>query len=295
MKVLSELKKIHITYVILSLFAGSAFCEGDAPATAAEPPATAAEPSATVAEPSATAAEPSVAAAEPSVAAAEPSVAAIGDAALAERTKPFGRVYVADEPYLLLAEENKGLKDKLAEAEMQMEDIKGQIEDFKNQLTKKDEEITALKQKATMVAAVDQAPAAGAAAAGGEKKAAAAGDCKTHFVMATATTFEPKVLFINPCDTVTFQNMLTHDAQAFDDLIPEGAKAFWVPINQNGSVTLDVEGVYIYKCNPHYPLGMAGSIIVGNAHNFEQVQAKVTGRAKGIVIKVKRALAKMKG
>ena len=265
MKVLSGLKNIHISYVILSLFAGSAFCEGEAPATEAEP----------------------------SAAVAEPSVTAIDDAALAERTKPFGQVYVADEPYVLLNEENQGLKDKLSEAEMQVEDIKGQVEDLKGQLSKKDEEITALKQKATTVAAVDQAPAAGAAAtAGGETKAAPSGDCKTHFVMSTATTFEPKVLFINPCDTVTFQNMLTHDAQAFDDLIPEGAKAFWVPINQNGSVTLDVEGVYIYKCNPHYPLGMAGAIIVGNATNFDQVQAKVTGRAKGIVIKVKRALAK---
>ncbi len=260
MKVLSELKKIHITYVILSLFAGSAFCEGEAPVTEAEP----------------------------SAAVAEPSVTAIGDAALAERTKPFGRVYVADEPYLLLAEKNKGLKDKLSEAEMQMEDIKGQVEDLKGQLSKKDEEITSLKQKATTVAAVDQAPAAGAAAA-------PSGDCKTHFVMATATTFEPKILFINPCDTVTFQNMITLDAQAFDELVPEGVKPFWVPINQNGSVTLDVEGVYVYKCNPHYPLGMAGAIVVGKAHNFDQIQAKATGRSKGIVIKLKRALAKMKG
>ena len=227
MKVLSELKKIHIAYLILPLFAGSAFCEGEAPATEAEP----------------------------SAAAAEPSITAISDAALAERTKPFGQVYVADEPYVLLTAENQGLKDKLAEAEMQVEDIKGQVEDLKGQLSNKDEEITALKQKATTVAAVDKAPAAGAAAAaaGGGAKAAPSGECKNHKVMATATTFEPKILFVNPCDSVTFVNMITHDAQAFDELVPEGVKPFWVAMNQNGTVTLDVEGVYVYKCNPHYP------------------------------------------
>jgi pseudoazurin len=257
MKVLSELKKIHIAYLILPLFAGSAFCEVEAPATEAEA-----------------------------------STEAIGDPALAERTKPFGQVYVADEPYVQLTAENQELKDKLAEAEMQVEDIKGQVDDLKGQLSKKDEEIASMKKKATTVAAVD--PAA-AAPAGAEKKAAPSGECKNHKVMATATTFEPKVLFINPCDSVTFQNMITHDAEAFDDLIPEGAKKFWVAMNQNGTITLDVEGVYIYKCNPHYPLGMAGAIVVGNATNFEQVSAKATGRSKGIVIKLKRALAAKKG
>ena len=108
--------------------------------------------------------------------------------------------------------------------------------------------------------------------------------------MATATTFEPKVVFINPCDTVYFNNMTTHDAEAFDDLIPEGAEKFWVKMNQNGKVTLTVEGVYIYKCNPHYPLGMAGAIVVGKPVNLEQVEAKATGRSKGVVIKVKKAV-----
>ena len=104
-----------------------------------------------------------------------------------------------------------------------------------------------------------------------------------------------KVLFVNPCDTVYFTNMSTHDAVAFPELIPEGAEAFNVPVNVNGKVTLDVEGIYIYKCNPHYPLGMAGAIIVGEANNFDQIQANATGRAKGVVIKVKRALAAKKG
>jgi len=254
MKVLSKFKKIHISYVVLSLLAVSACGEAEPPAAVSDAPATVSD-----------------------------------EATLAERTAPVGRVYVADEPYMLLLEENKGLKDKLSEAQMQVEDIQGQMADLKSQIAMKDDEITSLKQKATAAAA--PAPAAAAAPAGGDAKPAAAGDCQERTIMATATTFEPKVLFINPCDTVHFVNMSTHDAQAFPEMIPEGAEAFHVPININGKVTLDVEGIYVYKCNPHYPLGMAGAIIVGKASNFDQVQANATGRAKGVVIKVKRALA----
>jgi len=53
---------------------------------------------------------------------------------------------------------------------------------------------------------------------------------------------------------------------------------------------LTEEGVYIYKCNPHYPLGMVAAIIVGKPVNIKQVQANATGRSKGIVIKVVKAL-----
>ncbi len=56
-------------------------------------------------------------------------------------------------------------------------------------------------------------------------------------------------------------------------------------------MTLTEEGVYIYKCNPHYPNGMVAAIIVGKPVNIEQVQTNATGRSKGIVIKVVKALA----
>jgi pseudoazurin len=113
---------------------------------------------------------------------------------------------------------------------------------------------------------------------------------KQHMVLAGATSFTPKVLFTNPGDEICWANMTAHDSQSIEGLIPEGARPWHIALGRNGCVRLTVEGVYIYKCNPHYPLGMAGAIIVGRASNIEQIEANATGRAKGVVIKVKRAL-----
>ncbi len=114
---------------------------------------------------------------------------------------------------------------------------------------------------------------------------------KTHTVFGQATSFNPKILFINPGDTVQWVNMTIHDSVSMQGLIPEGAKPWKFNIGQNGAVTLTEEGVYIYKCIPHYPVGMVAAIIVGNPVNITQVQANATGRSKGIVIKVVKALA----
>ncbi len=113
----------------------------------------------------------------------------------------------------------------------------------------------------------------------------------TYTVMGQATSFSPNILFINPGDTVQWGNMTIHDSVSMEGLIPEGAEPWTFKIGQNGAVTLTEEGVYIYKCNPHYPLGMVAAIIVGKPVNIEQVQTNATGRSKGIVIKVVKALA----
>ena len=114
---------------------------------------------------------------------------------------------------------------------------------------------------------------------------------KTHTVYGRATSFSPNILFINPGDTVQWENMTIHDSVSMEGLIPEGAEPWVFKLGQNGAVTLTEEGVYIYKCNPHYPLGMVAAIIVGKPVNIEQIQANATGRSKGIVIKVVKALA----
>ena len=116
-------------------------------------------------------------------------------------------------------------------------------------------------------------------------------EAKTHTVFGQATSFSPNILFINPGDTVQWTNMTIHDSVSMEGLIPEGAEPWKFKLGQNGAVTLTEEGVYIYKCNPHYPLGMVAAIIVGNPVNIAQVQANATGRSKGIVIKVIKALA----
>lgn len=114
-----------------------------------------------------------------------------------------------------------------------------------------------------------------------------------HVVAAGATNFSPLHLFINPGDTVKWVNMTIHDSESMDGLIPEGAESWKSNIGQEIAVTLDMEGVYIYKCNPHYPNGMVGAIIVGEASNMEQIQANAKGREKGVIFKLKKKLEAM--
>ena len=103
---------------------------------------------------------------------------------------------------------------------------------------------------------------------------------KEHIVYAQATSFDPKVLFINPGDTVKFTNMSPiHDSVSIDGLIPEGAEPWKFAIGVNGSVTLNADGIYIYKCTPHYAVGMVAAVVVGEAVNLEEIKVDATGRA----------------
>jgi len=112
-----------------------------------------------------------------------------------------------------------------------------------------------------------------------------------HVVNAQATKFHPVVVFAKPGDSIVWKNMSGHDAQSMESLIPEGAEHWHVPMGSDGSVVLEVEGVYVYKCTPHFALGMVGGIVVGEPSNMEQVEANAKGMAKRAVIKMKKAIA----
>lgn len=83
--------------------------------------------------------------------------------------------------------------------------------------------------------------------------------------------FEPGFLKVNPGDTVTFvpadpaHNAVSH-------YVPTGAKSWSGAMNEAVTVKLEQEGVYIYKCDPHVPLGMVGVIQVGAAKNLAEAK-----------------------
>ncbi len=86
-----------------------------------------------------------------------------------------------------------------------------------------------------------------------------------HVVKAVITNWEPMVTYAKPGDTVKFIQMTGHDTEAIEGMMPEGAKGWKAKLGQEGfSVTLDKEGAYIYKCNPHITTGMVGAIVVGD-------------------------------
>ncbi len=96
--------------------------------------------------------------------------------------------------------------------------------------------------------------------------------------------FEPAVLKVAVGDTVTFQpSDMGHNSQSIPSMSPAGAKGWTGGINQAVSVTIETEGVYIYKCQPHLALGMIGVVVAGEATNIEAINAKVPAMEKALL------------
>ena len=98
--------------------------------------------------------------------------------------------------------------------------------------------------------------------------------------------FEPAFLAIEPGDTVTFLTTdAGHNAEIIDGMLPDGAEPFAGAMNKEITVTFETEGLYGYKCKPHYGMGMVGLIKVGDeAPNAETAKAaKHPGKAKKVM------------
>lgn len=94
--------------------------------------------------------------------------------------------------------------------------------------------------------------------------------------------FEPAYLEVQPGDTVTFlPTDKSHNAETIKSMLPANAEAFKGKMNKPVTVTFTEEGVYGYKCLPHYGMGMVGVVVVGDADaNLEAARdAKHPGRA----------------
>ena len=85
-------------------------------------------------------------------------------------------------------------------------------------------------------------------------------------VNAEARVFNPAIVYINPGDTVHWNNMTSHNNVTY--VLPEGATG-WGEHGQlpgaSFSVTPDKEGVYGYVCEPHVGFGMVGVVVVGSS------------------------------
>lgn len=109
---------------------------------------------------------------------------------------------------------------------------------------------------------------------------------ETHTVMAQGLKYIPLVITINNGDTVAWRNMPTHNTKSLDGLIPEGAEHWESPINESYERTFTQDGIYVYKCVPHFGAGMGGVVIVGDPVNLEQIKnADAKGAAGRLVRK----------
>ena len=77
--------------------------------------------------------------------------------------------------------------------------------------------------------------------------------------------FEPAVLKIKVGDTVTWKATNPgHNTASINEMTPDQSLAWNGGINEEIKITFSKEGVYGYKCTPHYILGMVGIVAVGD-------------------------------
>ncbi len=78
--------------------------------------------------------------------------------------------------------------------------------------------------------------------------------------------FLPRVVHIQPGDVVKFIPVdFGHNAESIDGLVPEGFAKFKSKLSEPFEQVFEKEGIYAYKCTPHYAMGMVGVIVVGDA------------------------------
>ena len=87
--------------------------------------------------------------------------------------------------------------------------------------------------------------------------------------------FEPGFLKVQPGDSITF-HPTNKGHFVHSKAIPEGATKFASEEDDELTITLDKEGVYVYTCPVHRTMNMNGIIQVGeNVPNREKAQKMV--------------------
>ena len=96
--------------------------------------------------------------------------------------------------------------------------------------------------------------------------------------------FEPDFLKVNVGDTVVFQPTQRGGHNSKSAYVPNGAAAWDSPPDTEYKVEMGVEGVYVYVCQPHLIMGMAGVIQVGKAVDLEAATLAAKQAAAGFAL-----------
>lgn len=88
--------------------------------------------------------------------------------------------------------------------------------------------------------------------------------------------FVPDYLEVEIGDTVRFVNVSgNHNTESMRSMIPEGASRWKSALNNTFDLRITHEGVYGYRCTPHYRQAMVGLIVAGNPNvNLERARQR---------------------
>ena len=94
--------------------------------------------------------------------------------------------------------------------------------------------------------------------------------------------FSPSFLRVEPGDTVTFIPVdKGHNAETILDMIPANAPTWKGKVDEQFTVTLTEAGLYGFKCQPHFALGLVGLIQVGDVSNLKELmEVRLPGKAQ---------------
>jgi len=101
--------------------------------------------------------------------------------------------------------------------------------------------------------------------------------------------FEPAVLKVSLGDTIHFKSTdMAHNSVSIPNMTPSGAKGWTGLMNEDISVTLESEGIYVYQCDPHLMMAMVGVIQVGDATNINEIKQGTENLKKNFIMNTER-------
>lgn len=97
-----------------------------------------------------------------------------------------------------------------------------------------------------------------------------------------AMVFEPAFVKAAVGDTINFVSTdKGHNVESIDKMLPEGVEAIKSKMGEDFVLTVADEGIYGFKCTPHFAMGMVALIQVGAPVNLDAAAGVVhKGKAK---------------
>lgn len=126
-------------------------------------------------------------------------------------------------------------------------------------------------------------------------------NAEVHRIAAAGIKFNPMITYIEPGDDVAWTNMLGHNVETIDTMVPEGQEKILSELSKDVYETFEKEGIIVYKCTPHWGTRMGGIIVVGQPDNVGEIvsqymssleleENKGNKPAKGLLRKLEREL-----
>jgi pseudoazurin len=122
---------------------------------------------------------------------------------------------------------------------------------------------------------------------------------ETIEVKGAGIKFAPEYIKAKVGDTLAFRNMATHFVEPVEGLWPDGAAKMHSEMGADFDYAVGKEGVYVFKCPPHWGARMGAVLVVGNPPDLAATVDKYIAvaeanapakPAKGLLTKFKETL-----